>query len=227
MRAVGRAFSLAIQDWWNGLIPLAVVNVLWLVCVLTVIGGPPGTAALLVVARGATGGHAVDPRTFVTALRPLFWRSWGLGAVSAAGTLFLTVDWAFYRVQLQDLGLGYGAGMLLLTYALVVWLEFLLIAWPLLVDQPHLRLRDVLRNAGILTLRYPAANLGLAVLVLLLVLIALVVAPMIGLAVGAMVALLAQHYLNQQVPALGVFPPLPGEGLEPSGTAALDSLDSP
>jgi len=41
------AFSRGVQDWWYGLIPFAALNFLWLLAVVTVVAGPPATAAML------------------------------------------------------------------------------------------------------------------------------------------------------------------------------------
>ena len=63
------AFTRAIQDWWYGLIPLAIMNLMWFGCVVTVVAGPPATAALLVVARDAAVGQGAEFSTFFGALR--------------------------------------------------------------------------------------------------------------------------------------------------------------
>ena len=57
MGLVRIAFTRAIQDWWYALINLAVINLIWFACVVTVVAGPPATAALLVVARDAAVGQ--------------------------------------------------------------------------------------------------------------------------------------------------------------------------
>ena len=101
-------------------------------------------------------------------------------------------------------------GVSFLLYVLIVWLEFLLIAWPLLVNQPEMCIRDVLRNAAILTLRTPGANFGLALVVLLLCVFSFFFAFAVALALAAFVSLLAQHYMNLQAPVLANFPPRPG-----------------
>jgi len=41
------AFTRGVQDWWYGLIPFAVLNLVWLLAVVTVVAGPPATAAML------------------------------------------------------------------------------------------------------------------------------------------------------------------------------------
>ncbi|MGI8586515.1 MAG: DUF624 domain-containing protein [Chloroflexia bacterium] len=205
------AFSLMATDWWYGLIPFTLINLLWAVMVLTVVAGPPATAALLYVARESAVGQGTEPSNFFYALRLLFWRAWRFALVTAVGTLVLTADLKYYSDQLAGTGIVYGVGITLLVYVLLLWLELLLLAWPMLVDQPEMRLRHVLRNSAILTLRAPGANLGLALLVLLLTAFSIFFSPLLALGMGALLALLVQHYLNFQAPTLAAFPPRPGE----------------
>jgi len=103
----------------------------------------------------------------------------------------------------------------------------LLLAWPLLVNHPDMELRHVVRNAAIMTLRLPGANFVLLFVVLLMTAGSIYFAPFTALALGAVVALMAQHYLNVQAPVLANFPPGPGEGPRPPSSAPpLWSSDS-
>jgi uncharacterized membrane protein YesL len=213
------AFSRAVEDWYYGLIPFAALNFVWLICVLTVVAGPPATAAMLGVARDAAIGQGAEPSNFIYYLRRFFWRAWKLGLITALGSIILVVDLGFYAEALSGNLLLLYIGVIFLLYALVVWLEFLLIAWPLLVNQPEMPIRHVLRNAAILTLRVPGANLGLAVIVILLCVLSFFLAIIVSLALAAFVALLAQHYLHRQAPMLAHWPPRPGEAARPAEAA--------
>jgi uncharacterized membrane protein YesL len=206
------AFTRAVQDWWYGLIPFAVLNLLWLLLVLTVVAGPPATAAMLGVARDAAVGEGAEPRNFFIYLRQFFWRAWRLGLVTLLGSVILVTDLGFFAGATSGSSILLKAFYYFLLYALIVWFEFLLIAWPLLVNQPEMSIRDIVRNAGILTLRMPGANFGLALLVLLIFVFSFFLAIAISLALAALVALLVQHYLHIQAPVLANFPPRPGEG---------------
>lgn len=213
------AFSRAVGDWYYGLIPFAALNMVWLVCVLTVVAGPPATAAMLGVARDAAVGEGAEPSRFFGYLRAYFGRAWGLGLITLLGSIILVGDIFYYTAALSGNLLLRNVGVLFLLYILVVWIAFLLLAWPLLVDQPEMRLRDVLRNAGIVTLRHPGANLGLVVLVALLCVGGFFLAIVVALALAAFVSLLAQHYLHLQAPVLANFPPRPGQTVEPAEAA--------
>jgi uncharacterized membrane protein YesL len=212
MGTVRVAFTRAIQDWWYALINLAVINLIWFGFVVTVVAGPPATAALLVVARDAAVGQGAEFSTFFSALRRLFWRAWKLGIVTALGTVMLIFDLYFYADRLDGSGVLYTAGIVFLLYVLVIWIEIQLIAWPLLVDRPEMQVRHVLRNSAVVTLRLPGASLVLVFLVAVLTVVSVYLAPFTALALGAVVALMVQHYLNLAAPVLANFPPRPGEG---------------
>jgi uncharacterized membrane protein YesL len=209
------AFTRAVQDWYYGLIPFAVINMLWLALVLTVVGGPPATAAMLGVARDAAIGYGPEPGSFFIYLKQYFWRAWGLGIVTLIGSVILVTDMRFYANALSDNPFLLNTGVYFLLYVLVVWLEFLFVAWPLLVNQPGMPIRDVLRNAAIVTLRTPGAGFGLALVVIILSILSLALAFLTAMALAAFMSLLAQHYIHIQAPVLANFPPRPGEGAIP------------
>lgn len=218
--ALRLAFTRAGQDWYYGLIPLSIVNFLWLVSVLTIIGGPPATAAILAMARDALVGQGGEPRNFLLYMRQYFRRAWGLGIVSFLGTAILVTDIAYYASLMSGNPVVVNTGILFLVYVLIVWVEFLLLAWPLLVNQPDMPLRDVMRNAAILTLRIPVANFGLALLVATLYVLSVFVAIVFALAFATFVSLLLQHYLYLQAPVLAGIPPLPGDGVTQTASDA-------
>jgi len=58
------AFTRAVQDWYYGLIPFSIMNFFWIVLVLTVVAGPPATAAMLGVARDAATGQGRTKKSF-------------------------------------------------------------------------------------------------------------------------------------------------------------------
>jgi uncharacterized membrane protein YesL len=206
------AFTRAVGDWYYNLIPFAVLNMLWFLLVLTVVAGPPATAAMLGVARDAAVGEGVEPRNFFIYLRRFFWRAWGLGVITFVVSFILLTDLRFFAAVMSGNPVLSSIAGLLLFYVPVVWLEFLLLAWPLLVNQSEMSLPNVMRNAAILTLRTPGANFGLALLVILLSFFSFFLTIAVPLALAALVSMLVQHYLHIQAPVLANFPPRPGEG---------------
>lgn len=217
------AFTQAVHDWYYGLIPFAALNLVWLVLVITVVAGPPATAAMLGVARDAAVGEGAEPRNFFIYLRQYFWRAWQLGLLTFLGTVILVTDLGFYTNVMSGNPILFNIGIFFLLYVLIIWIEFLLIAWPVLVNQPEMSLRNVLRNSAVLTLRMPGANFGLALLVLVLYVFSISIAVLFALALAAVVSLIVQHYLHIQAPVLANWPPSPGEG--PLAAEAKDYVD--
>lgn len=204
------SFTRAVQDWWYGLIPFSALNLLWLLLVVTVVAGPPATAAMLGVARDAASGEGAEPRNFFIYLRRYFWRGWVMGLITLLGTIIFITDLRFYADLMSGNPVLMSAGMWFLVYVAIVWIEFLLIAWPVAINNPEMALKDVMRNAAIITLRLPGANFGLALIVLFLSTISVILAVLVSLALAAVVSLLVQHYLYIQVPMLANFSPAPG-----------------
>ncbi len=204
------------QDWYYGLIPFAAMNFVWLFCILTVVAGPPATAAMLGIARDGAIGVGAEPSNFWFYLRTFFWRAWKMGLITLLGTIILITDMVYYANLLSGNSVLVNVGVFFLLYILIVWFECLLLAWPLLVNQPQMPIRDVLRNAAIIALRSPGLNFGLALIVFLLLLFSLALAIVFSLALAAFVSLLVQHYLHLQAPVLANFPPRPGESSVPA-----------
>src|SRR6476659_8003834 len=132
MGAVRIAFTRAVRDWWYGLIPFAIINLMWFGFVVSVVAGSSTKNALLVCARDSAIGQGTELSTFFHALRRYFWRAWALGLVSAVGTVLLTFDLKFYSDTLSGSGLLFTMGILFLLHVLVLWGEPLLPVSPLL-----------------------------------------------------------------------------------------------
>jgi uncharacterized membrane protein YesL len=209
--SVRTAFTRAVQDWYYGILAFAALNLVWLLLTVTVVAGPPATAAMLGVARDAAAGENPDLRTYFVYLGRFFWRSWVLALLTLLGTAILVADLFVYAGALSGNPLLQNMGIVFFLYVLVVWLEVMLFAWPVLVDQPGMAIRHVLRNSAILTLRTPASNLGIALIVVFACLLVYVFPPAVILAFSAFISLLAQHHLHLQEPALANFPSFPDE----------------
>jgi uncharacterized membrane protein YesL len=170
---------------------------------------------MLLVARDAAVGEGAEPRNFFIYLKQYFGRAWKFGLVTLLGTIILVIDARFYfEILSGNVGL-LNIGVWLVLYIFLLWLEFLLIAWPVLVDQPEMRIRHVMRNSAVVMLRYPGANLGLALIVFFLTIISIPLAVLLALALAAFISLMVQHYLHLQAPLLANFPLRPGEGAVP------------
>jgi len=195
---VGRTLG----DWWREMLVLGVACFAWLLLSLTVIGGPPAGAALYAAARGTALHQHVDLRLFTTALRAYFLKSWMVGLVGLFGILFWWVDLTLYVNLLGGSSVLGWAGAIIIFYLGVIWLHTLSYAWSLMVCRDDLRLKQLLRNGLILSLRFPANTITTSIIAGVLLLGAIYVPPLIGLVIPALVALLGLHNLYLLAPEL-------------------------
>ncbi len=153
-----RSFPRAIGLWWRELLFLLVLNLVWLLAQLTVIFGPPMTAALVAVAAGVADGELVGPGDVWRALRENFGRAWAWGAAQLAVYGVLGFNLWYY---------GPAPGMLALTlrYAwtllALVWFAINLYYWPLNLAQADRCFTTTLGNSAKMALANPEFHRGL------------------------------------------------------------------
>lgn len=154
-------FLSAVQDWWRDWVNMAVLNLLWMFCWLTVILGPPATFTAYQVANDFAHDRTLYPRELPAMLVGHFLRSWLwflLNLLVAAGVYLNLV---FY----SSLGGGVGAVLTGATLAVAaLWLTLQFYALPYLMEQEQPRLGQALRNALLTVLASPLYTLVLALI---------------------------------------------------------------
>ena len=154
-------FLRALTDWWRDWVNMAVLNLGWMICWLTLVLGPPATFAAYRVANDFAHGRSLYPRELPGFFRRYFLQSWAwflLQIVVAAGVL---INLQFYS------GLNSGLGSVLLGATLAVagaWLLIQLYALPYLMEQDRPLLLQAYRNALLTALASPLYTLVLALI---------------------------------------------------------------
>ena len=90
-------FGRAISLWWRELISFMLLNILWLALQITIIAGPPATAAMYAAARRVVDGDYLDLRHYWDAMRQMFWPAWKWGAVNLVIVVVVAGNFWFYR----------------------------------------------------------------------------------------------------------------------------------
>ena len=167
----------ALSDWWDDWINMALISLVWLLCWITIVLGPPATFGLYYVTNQLARGRSLGLRGFLEGGRRYLRQSWlwMLLNLLAAAVLWANVwfygqfdaDWARI-VRPFPLFLG------------LVWLIVQFYALPYLMEQAEESLRLALRN-GLFTLLaapgYTAVVAGLAALAAVLSVVS--VAPLL------------------------------------------------
>ncbi len=155
----------ALRDVWQDLFTTAACNLMWLLCSLAVVTGPPATMALFYVGNRLAHGEPTDIGDFITGLRRYFWVGWRWGVINLA-LLFLLVGDILLTGRLSASPAGRLAQGLYLA-CLAAWLLLQLYTLPFLFEQETPGLRLALRNGAVMLGRNLAFSVWFGLLVAL------------------------------------------------------------
>jgi uncharacterized membrane protein YesL len=157
-----------VLDVYNWLLPLVVINILWVLMSFTVILLPPATAALYEIACLAARGEGPQISRFLLAVRRWAVKSWLWGGVTgfilAAGYIALNVY--------GGMGSAFGPVLTLITTLILVFVSMVqFYFWPYMLLQDETDFRRAAHNALFTVLGdplLPLLNVGLTGVALIL-----------------------------------------------------------
>ena len=186
MVSLGRLFARAIALWWREFAFLLLLNFIWLLAQVTIVLGPPATAALAAIAGRVADGELIDFSDFWRPLRANFGAAWVWGLA----------QWALYGVLGYNLVAYAGVqstGILALRYAwtvmAVAWFAVNLYFWPLHFAQEDRRFTTTLGNALKMALLHPGFTTLYALLALLLIAAFTLTGILLGAVLGVWLSL--------------------------------------
>lgn len=203
MRAALDVFWETILDWYNGMVGLVMINLVWLAFGLTVILLPPATAGVYSVTNSLAHGTGAHFSDLWQGMRRYAWISyqWALANI-AAGVIFV-VCFRFYGAA------GSGVGVLIQTsFAAVgvLWLTAQFYLWPFLIEQENKRLRLGLKNAIFLTLANPVYTFILLGIVALALFLSLLTVLPIAFFATTFISLLGSRAVRERLTTYGKLP---------------------
>lgn len=92
LRVVAQAFS----DWWDDWVNMVVINLVWALCWLTIVLGPPATFGLYHVTNGLVEGQAVELRGMLEGIRRYFLHSWTWMLLNLVAAVVVWLNIGFY-----------------------------------------------------------------------------------------------------------------------------------
>ena len=133
---------------WRDVFTTAVCNLLWWVCQVLLIPGPPATLALFYYAHRTVRGEVTDVQDFWVGLRR-YWRlGWRWGVINLVVVLLLVGDY-FLTGRLGDSNpVRWMQGLYVALLLGWVWLQVFALAF--LFEQESFSLRMSLRNAAVM-----------------------------------------------------------------------------
>lgn len=194
-----QVFRKTLNDQWDELYLLAMINVLWVALNLLLVTGPPATAGLFTLTHRLARGEDAGLSDFFDGFRRYFWRSWLWAIVAGAGFFVLGGD-VVLMGSLSNAGyVVFIQGFFLML--LFLWAFLLLYAFPLMLEQERPSLRLALRNALVMfagNRSFSVTLFGLALLVALFS--SLLFAPW-GVITVVFLALLGNHAVLNRLAA--------------------------
>jgi uncharacterized membrane protein YesL len=196
-----RVISQAVTDWWDDLVNLAIINVIWIVCWLTIILGPPATLGIYHVTNRLAHGESLGPRGLWDGGRRYFFQSWLLMLLNLAAVAIILLNFWFYAAVEETWADLVKAFFVLLG---VGWLIVQFYALPYLMEQERKNVGVALRNGLFNALAAPGYTLvvfGFAVLV-----VGLSVGLVFPLLLGGpcLVAAVGNHAVIERLETYGV-----------------------
>jgi uncharacterized membrane protein YesL len=191
----------ALRDWWDDWINQVVIAIVWLLCWLTVVPGPPATLGLYYVANRLAHGDSLGLRGLVQGARRYFVKSWQWALLNLAALLVLAVDLTFYG-QIQAAWAGFLQGIFIILGLL--WLLVQFYALPFLMEQEQKSLKLALRNGLFLALSAPGYTLVLACIAALLLLFCAVLILPLFLGFPGLFAAIGNRAVIERLATYGV-----------------------
>jgi hypothetical protein len=180
---------------------LAVVTIVWALCLLTVVLGPPATLGLFYVANRLVHGQSLGISGLIIGVRSYFFKGWVWAVLNLAVFVTLAVSFRFYG-QIDAIW-----ARLLQASALtaaLVWLAGQFYFPAYLMEQEEDEVKLALRNGLLTALASPGYTLVVLILCLFIVVFSLGLVIPVAFGVPALAALLVNRALLERLETFGL-----------------------
>jgi len=191
----------SLRDWYDAIISLLLMNLLFLACWMTIILGPPATFGLYYVTNELVHGRSEGVRTMLKAMRRFFLKSWLWFMLNLIVVVALTVNIVFYWQRGAVWSVAVGALFLLL---LILWVMVQFFALAYIMEQEEKLLRMALRNSLYTILVAPGYTLIVAGVTLLVLTIATILVFPLFAALPALAMIVANRAVIERLETYGV-----------------------
>jgi uncharacterized membrane protein YesL len=161
MKRAFQVFGHAVSVWWREFMLFTLFNIAWLALQVTIIAGPPATAAMYLVARKAAAGEYLELGHYWQAMRQMFWPAWRWGAVNLVVLVTLAGNFWYYQSSTSS----WVAVLRVVWVTIAVyWSIANLFYWSFWLAQENKDMRTTYRNCVVIIAKRPIFILTLAVL---------------------------------------------------------------
>ena len=197
LRVVGQA----VTDWWDDLVNLAIINVIWVLCWFTVILGPPATLGMYHIANRLAHGESLGPRGLWDGGRRYFLQSWLLVLLNLAAVAIILLNFWFYA-SVEDTWADLVKAFFVLLG--VGWLVVQFYALPYLMEQERKNVGLALRNGLFNALAAPGYTLFVFAFAGLVVVLSVGLVFPLLMGGPCLVAIVGNHAVMERLETYGV-----------------------
>jgi uncharacterized membrane protein YesL len=200
-----KTFKDAVIDAWDALIPLIVINVLWLILTALVVTAMPAFGALYYATNRIAHGEMVGIKSFFEGFKEYFWTSWkwGLFSVLVYGLSIYNI-WFYGQLE----GFGFVIIQSLFFSFLLMFAFMQIYMYPFLLEQEEPSLKTAIKNSFAVILRFTGRSVGLFIFLLILAGVSTLLPPLWLLLTMSVIA----YFSNWQT--LGVIGEIKMENIE-------------
>ncbi len=186
----------ALSDWWDDWINMALISLVWVLCWVTIVLGPPATFGVYYVTHQLAHGRSLGLRGLLEGGRQYLLKSWLWMLLNLVVAVVLPINIWFYGqldadwaviVQMIPLFLG------------LVWLMVQFYTLPYLMEQEQKSLRLALRNGLFTTLAAPAYTAVVAGLAVLVVVLSVVLVAPLFLGAPCLIAAMGNRAVQERL----------------------------
>ena len=172
---VSKTFKEALVDYWDALIPLVGLNIIWFLLTALIITAFPALGGLYYVTNRVAHGEMADTRTFFEGFKSQFWTSYKWGFLNLIAYFLLTLNIWFYG---QFEGFGFVILQSLFFSATVILTSIQIYTYPFLLEQEVPSIKTALRNSFAAFVHFMGRSFGLLLLILLISVISVLFPPL-------------------------------------------------
>ena len=191
----------SIVDWWDGWIIMMLMSILWFLCQITVILGPPATFGLYYAVHEMLEGVSVGVPEMIKAGRKYFKQAWIWGAFNLIVLFIIMTAFRFYT----SIQTWWGNSLQILVILLAfLYFSSVFYGLPYFMEIEPKSLRVALRNGLYTTLAAPFFALILFVPIALILGLSLLLILPIFLGFPAVIPILGFRALANRIEAFGL-----------------------
>jgi hypothetical protein len=147
--SVFRIIKTSLQDIWEDIWSVLVINLVWTLCVLTIVPGPPATLALFKYANRMAHGEIVDIKDFFKEFKQFWKPGWRWGAIN----LFVLVVFVGDILLSNQKNIGASTYLYVQSFyiaLLVVWLLLQTHVLAFMIEQEQPGVKNAFLNSSVM-----------------------------------------------------------------------------